>query len=849
MKRETPCIIACKPHYGVRTAADHSVNLPSSFPALSSRPYRSPGARAALSALALIATLSVVGWLLHYAGSMPFAVGALIMVALAAFNRPGLGLFIVPALWPIADLAPWTGQIHFTESDALLLAACAGILGHHAVSAPPRIRYRPLKHTPIGYLLLSLVAVSYLLSASRVLCPWPELSPGFWLGYDTPANALRLIKAFPLAILYCICLFIESGTSGRRAVHSVLYGLFAGLILASMAALSERLAFPGLSNFSADYRTTAPFWEAHVGGAALDGWLVLTLPVLVWLLRREDRPGVAAALLMATALVAYIVFTTFTRTTYVAALAGIAVSLILSPRQTDALPVQGGFSRLPGWLIVNAATLAACVSAFSVGGYRSLAAIAGTLACAGLACQTLRQPPAVRTVLGGVAGLAGGLAAAALSMQIPKGPYVLYALAFLGTLLVVALRRPARLVFGALAAQTVLGAWVGIHWGGAEATASSLVAAALVLSLACAQAFLPKPIWADSVQESTRFLCCIGFAAVLAVAGGSYYLKERVDAIESDIAHKTAHFHDGIALIKTDLDRWIGLGPGQFPSAYFWNLPKAQYPGNITLRTEGDDPFLQIAGPRHVQGFGELFRITQRAPSSTNGPLKVTLTARANGPTGFNVELCRKWLIYEDGCTINSVKINGDGTWGVYEFIVPGKAMGSGRWYAPRLSTLSVVAIGKTLLDVRDISIVDLTAGELIQNGRFTEGADHWFFTSDRHHLPWHAKNMWVHLWVEHGILGLVAWGILIAASLGRVALQGPHRTSAGAMAVAGIAGFLVLGMFDSLLDIPRLTVMLLVLNYLALASREVTRPHAPADQAASLPSANAHSEPKVSNT
>lgn len=780
---------------------------------------------------------------------MPFAALTLITVALAAFSRPRLGLFIVPALWPIADLAPWTGQIHFTESDALLLAACAGILGHHAVRAPPRIRHRPLKHAPVGYLLLALVAVSYLLSASRVLWPWPELSPGFWLGYDTPANALRLIKAFPLAILYCICLFIESGTSGRRAVHSVLYGLFAGLILASLAALSERLAFPGLSNFSADYRTTAPFWEAHVGGAALDGWLVLTLPVLVWRLQREDRPRAAALLLMAAALVAYIVFTTFTRTTYVAALAGVAVSLFLSPRPPDGTPVQGGFSRWPGWVVVNAAVLAACVSAFSVGGYRSLAAVAGTLACAGLACKTLRDSPAAGTLLGWVAGLAGGLAAAALSAQIPKGPYLLYALAFLGTLLVIALRRPAPVVLGALAAQTVLAAWVGIHWGGPEATASSLFAAALVLSLACAQAFLPRPIWAGSVQESTRLLCCIGFAAVLAVAGGSYYLKERVDAIDSDIAHKSAHFHDGIALIKSDLDRWIGLGPGQFPSAYFWNLPKAQYPGNITLRTENDEPFLQIAGPRHVQGFGELFRITQRAPSSVSGPLKVTLTARASRATEINIELCRKWLLYEDGCTIRSLKVNGDGNWAQYEVIVPAKPMYSGKWYAPRLSALSIIAVGATLLDVRDVSIVDLTAGELIQNGRFTDGADHWFFTSDRHHLPWHAKNLWVHLWVEHGIVGLVAWGLLLAACLGRVIVQGPHRASASSVAAAGIAGFLALGMFDSLLDIPRLTVMLLVLSYLALASREMTRQHAPADQAASLPSANAHSEPKVSNT
>ena len=51
-----------------------------------------------------------------------------------------------------------------------------------------------------------------------------------------------------------------------------------GLLGVALATLWERLAFTGLLNLSTDYRTTALFWEMHVGGAALDGFLALTVP-------------------------------------------------------------------------------------------------------------------------------------------------------------------------------------------------------------------------------------------------------------------------------------------------------------------------------------------------------------------------------------------------------------------------------------------------------------------------------------------------------------------------------------------------------------------------------------------
>ncbi len=52
----------------------------------------------------------------------------------------------------------------------------------------------------------------------------------------------------------------------------------AGLGVVALGALWEHVAFPGLLNFSTDYRSTSVFWEMHVGGAALDGYLALAMP-------------------------------------------------------------------------------------------------------------------------------------------------------------------------------------------------------------------------------------------------------------------------------------------------------------------------------------------------------------------------------------------------------------------------------------------------------------------------------------------------------------------------------------------------------------------------------------------
>ena len=93
----------------------------------SSRAHRSVGPRLYGLLAGAVALAGLAGWFALYpldrwmAGILVGGYGLLVAA------RPSLWLVLMPALWPVVDLAPWSGQIHVTESDALALATLAAL--------------------------------------------------------------------------------------------------------------------------------------------------------------------------------------------------------------------------------------------------------------------------------------------------------------------------------------------------------------------------------------------------------------------------------------------------------------------------------------------------------------------------------------------------------------------------------------------------------------------------------------------------------------------------------------------------------------------------------------------------
>jgi hypothetical protein len=114
------------------------------------------------------------------------------------------------------------------------------------------------------------------------------------------------------------------------------------------------------------------------------------------------------------------------------------------------------------------------------------------------------------------------------------------------------------------------------------------------------------------------------------------------------------------------------------------------------------------------------------------------------------------------------------------------------------------------------VSLLDPGGRELVANGDFSHGGDRWFFTTDNH-AQWHIFNLWVHVFFEQGALGVLALAAAVVAALARL---GAHVWRADLFAgtlLASLCGLLVVGLFNSVLDSPRIATLFFLLLFSAL--------------------------------
>ena len=793
----------------------------------STRSAASPGAliRAIHMTLALTAllALSIWGWYYPLGSFVAWLAGGAAIIAFAA--QPGLWLLLLPALWPIVDLAPWTGWIHATESDALVLAVIAGVGFRHAIKPLPRAADgSAFKLSAVTLALFGLLAVSVGVSALRTPIPMPPFDTALFAGYKTPLNGVRILKGFAWAILLAPALHAAGRVLGQRAVLLLSAGMIAGLTTAALAATWERYAFPGLFDFSSDYRTTGLFWDMHVGGAALDAWLALTFPFALAAFLRATETRLRIVTLGLLALAAYAVFTTFSRGLYAGVAVGLAVLAIALYREFAGS--QAGNSTAParpfGAALAALALLCVAPASFSGGGYRGLAALLGFALLIYVFGGIAHHLPRREKVIGIATGLLLG-AISTVAVWLPKGPYLAFGLFFLAALGIAGFHLRARAldtlpVAGLIltTASGIAAALVGLYWGEGKGDVGIVVAIGAGLAVLAIQ-LGKRPLWHATTVGAMNVLLILGAVAAVAAGLGSYYVGERFSTTSSDLAHRVAHWRDGVSLATSTADAWLGIGLGRYPEAYFWAGPLASNAGSWQLPTEEGNRFSRLAASRSVLGFGELFRISQRVDHNTEGPFHFRIRVRAPAESGLHVEVCRKHLLYTNHCSSREIAVTND-TWTIITGTTTADQLPLSGGLSYRPSVLSLATSGRAPLDIDDVEVIDSSGRSLLVNGNFDDGVDRWFFSSDRHHLPWHAKNLLLHVWVEQGWLGVAAVVLILLAALGRITLGRARHHPFSPPLAAGIVGYLVVGLFDSLLDMPRMTLMLFLLCWVALS-------------------------------
>ena len=239
-------------------------------------------------------------------------------------------------------------------------------------------------------------------------------------------------------------------------------------------------------------------------------------------------------------------------------------------------------------------------------------------------------------------------------------------------------------------------------------------------------------------------------------------------------------------------------------------------------------------------GRGEQFRLSQRIAAPTPGAVTITLVSRTAADANLVLQICEKNLIYPDRCSsvetlLKPVRAEGQpgtgtGAWQTSKLTLGAVPALGGDWWAPRFVTFSMALDTRgARVDIARIAMQDSQGRQLLANGDFNREMARWFFSSDRYHLPWHIKNVALHVLFEQGLVGLALLGGAYALALVRLSFgRGRDHPLAPAI-VAALIGFGAVGAFDSLLDAPRIgflffTLLLLGLGLRALPGEGVAR-------------------------
>lgn len=814
--------------------------------------------RAAGQALAAVVGLSsavLAGWLaLHHPLSPTLAMAGVVVLAAAQAAWPPLWLIALPALLPWLGLGAWTGWLVAEEMDLAILAVAAGAYLRWAVRPGPRVRAsRASRHArQWGRPLWLLWTASVLVALQLGVADAGGWRWGWWQGVREPLNALRMAKP-TLAVLLLLPLWWRlQQRPGQRSADQLAWGMAAMLAGISLWCAYERMAYTGLLNMATDHRTTGPFWETQFGGAALDLSLALTLPFalhLAWTARRPLAVAGAGLVLLGGV---YAGLTSFSRIVYLALPLG-ALLLWLAQRgqpgpgssakdttaaNTAVRPDRAAGGRL---VMLTLGLAGLCAWLFPTAGYRGLLALLGNgVILLWLVPRSIGQPK-----VAWISAWTGGLVLTALlapgALAWSKGAYLAFTVSSL-----VAAAALWRLDSGAHGraggpADGQMGTWilagagfvaqlastvlVGWNWGGAAtlpaAAGASGLAALAWLILGQRQAS-PWNAGVGTVMRATPAMAAA--MAVVAVFSAGAFMSDRLQHTESDGAERWQHWREGLALNSGGAAWWLGEGLGRYPDLYLLRAPLAKRPGDIRLVPgadpagghSSDGPHMRLVAGNHMLGRGELLRLSQRVPLDVPASgLRLALQLRAEAPADLQVELCRKHLLYDGTCRAATVRSKpGQPGWQVLELALPDAEPDADG--LPRINVFSVASGTRLPVDVRSIRLTDTSGRQWLQNPDFADGSARWFSTSDRNHLPWHAKNLVVHLLVEQGLLGLVALLALTLAAL--AAVWGPMRRHPLAPALgAAIVGAWVVGSVDSLLDMPRVATWLLLLTGMAL--------------------------------
>ncbi len=296
------------------------------------------------------------------------------------------------------------------------------------------------------------------------------------------------------------------------------------------------------------------------------------------------------------------------------------------------------------------------------------------------------------------------------------------------------------------------------------------------------------------------------FCLLAVVLLSGTYIQQRFTTSLDDLQHRLDHWSLSSRLMDDDiLTTVFSMGKGAFPRTYFWQRPDGELP-STTVHSSAEGNHFIIMGKSHSSG--DLF-LRQRFNVHEPGPyrLNIDLKPGTNQRERLLIEFCER-IIFQayQQCRWLGINTAGDANkWITFNKPINVDGLGGNNPLTSRPVEISILNRGiKQEILIDNVKLLTPSGNQLLKNSEFDQGMDHWFLYSGDH-LAWHIKNIWFDAFFEGGAIGLLILITLVFVLM----TAAVRRTKGGDQLVialaAGFGGLLIVGLFDSLFDDPKI--------------------------------------------
>jgi hypothetical protein len=201
----------------------------------------------------------------------------------------------------------------------------------------------------------------------------------------------------------------------------------------------------------------------------------------------------------------------------------------------------------------------------------------------------------------------------------------------------------------------------------------------------------------------------------------------------------------------------------------------------------------------------------QKVPVRPDQQYRLFVALRSpDGKGVLSVILCEKMLFYSANCRDTTFGSHISGTWEDFGAEISSAGLDEDvtlLWFKRPVELDLFDPVPGSTIEIGHIRMLDPQGHDILANGDFSRGTERWYFTGDEH-LIWRIKDQYLISLFEGGVLGLASLVLLAGTALtGAVRAMARGDRMAAAVAAALVV-FLFSGVFDYLLEVPRLAAL-----------------------------------------